>query len=243
MSLTVTFYNIDAPRRSVADLQLFLIYCHLTAHSSRAASQAAYMRMIDYLDNYTGGAGTKTPVEIIRMIVKNGDLDRFVKEVGAGRPAQRRRFFESLAKSHLDLQAVDRETLADIVKGIGFAKASMFVMFRGKSGDSKAVIIDKNVQQWMRREFNALGMKQQAAQIPQGSIRNWATYLQMEKLFLEMARRQAVSPRDLFKRIAMEMDGETKYDRADAKRISKGGKTHESHWDSRMSRNEISLSI
>lgn len=242
MSLTVTFHNMDAPRRSLADLQLFLIYCHLTAHASRSTSQSAYAEMIDYLDNYTGGTGTKMPFEIIKMIVKKGDLNDFIKSIGAGRPSHRKRFFESLVATDIDLKTIDRGELATAVKGIGLAKASMFVMFRGK-GSENVMIIDRNVQSWLRREFNALGMTEEAKSIPQKAIRNWKSYKAVEKTFLNFAARQGVNPRQLYKKISIEMDGETKYDRADAKRIDKGGKANESHWNSRISRNEISLNI
>lgn len=239
MSLTVTFHNIDNPQRSIADLQLLVIFCHLSANSSRTRAQASYMQMINYLDSYVGGS-RKKPFDIIKKIIADGKLDQFIREgVGASRVQAARKFFQSLVTADIDLKTVSRDELMKKVKGIGPAKASLFVMYRDQNWGG--VVVDKGVQEWMREQFNSLGMADKAALIPQEPIRNKRDYQRAERAFLEIAQAKGQNPRQLNVEILKQFEGETKFDRADERRIKKGGKSTASHWDSRISRNDISL--
>ncbi len=241
MPLTVTFQNVDNSRRSLSDLQLFLVFCHLSAQSGRVQSQTAYKRMIEYMDKYVGGAG-KMPFEIIKKIIDDGKLGHFVtKGVKCGAPELNKKFFKSIINNtELDLRHVGRDELAKKINGLSLTRASMFLLFR----DNKwtGAMLDRRVKNWMKDQFNEQGHPDKAASIPENPIRSKAQYEKTERDFLALAKKQGMTPKDLNLSI-LRQSKRTKYDRADEDRVIHGGKPYTSHWASRMSREDISLEV
>ena len=240
MSLTITFQNANVNKRSLSDLQLLLTYCHLTAHNSRETSQAAYARMIDYLDRYAGGA-RKPPFEIIKKIIADGKLDEFVRKgLKVSRPANRKEFFKSAVESSLDLRTASRDDIEAKITGIGPEKASLFVLYRDKGW--KGAVIDIDVQKWLREEFAALNSVT-AQMVPTRPARTIHDYVKIERMFLELAEAKKVDPWQLNLEVLQKFSPATRFDEAEAQRIKAGGNPAESHWNSRPSDKNISLGV
>lgn len=172
----VTVYN-----RNTKELEEFLLFCIAVAGKNATTTSKNLEALLAYGSDYCDGS----PYEIVTTINQIRPLNLVLKDFGFGCHGLKAKGFLGAARSGLDLmkcRAIDLEN----IPGIGM-KTSRYFILHSRRG-AQVACFDTHLLKWMSYYTGYTIPKQ----TPTGK-----KYLELEKVFLDIAKSMNISPADL----------------------------------------------
>ena len=169
----ITNYDLTAP-----ELEERLLWWVCAAGKNGTTAS----RLLDLLMNTLGGY-TYNPFQAIRMLPRDV-LPLVLKTTGIGCYTHKARTMNELVRSNLDLKICTAEDLEQIY-GIGMKTSRCFILHSRK--EAQYAGLDTHILKFLREEGYATPK----------STPPKKKYLELEKIFLEIAEKRKKSPADL----------------------------------------------
>jgi thermostable 8-oxoguanine DNA glycosylase len=165
--------NITKYNRTIPELEELALFCIAVAGKNAATTARN-------LDKFVGG-NILSPFEIIRNYDMRS-LPSVLKKYGFGCYNLKAKGFLTIAKSGIDLRACTLEELVPI-PGIGFKTATLFLLHTREN--SNHACLDVHILKWL----SDLGYD-----VPKQSPQSLKKYSEIENIFLDICKKNNISP-------------------------------------------------
>jgi thermostable 8-oxoguanine DNA glycosylase len=171
--------------RSTPQLEELLLFCIAVAGKNATVTAKNMERLLEYGRDYCDG----TPFEIILELSKRYDLKTLIKDFGFGCQNVKSRGFIEASNAGLDLKNCTVDQL-ECIHGIGMKTSRFFLLHTRKNAE--VACLDTHILQWLARHSNLDVPKQTPTR---------KKYIELEKIFLKVAKVLNIHPADLDLRI------------------------------------------
>jgi hypothetical protein len=167
--------------RKAWELEAKLLYATLVAGKTASFADVAVRRFLGLV-----GASESTPFEAIARLVRHGGLLAILRSAKTGNYRRLARCWRELTERRFDLSRVGPQEL-ERVHGIGPKTARFFITWtRPKAGYA---VLDVHILRWLREE--------RGIPTPRQTPQSAKKYAELERRFLEIAKAQGKTPKQL----------------------------------------------
>lgn len=174
-------------KRSQVQLEEFLLFCVAVAGKNATVTARNLDRLLKYAHE-TAAIYEWRPFYALQRLeeIFPRQLPETMRRMGFGSYTKKAGYLLAAVRSGLNLQTCTREEL-DALPGIGLKTASYFILHTRRN--EQIACLDTHILKYLRgRRYK---------NIPKSSPQSPKQYLRVEKVFLEIAKKQNVSPAKL----------------------------------------------